>query len=127
MTQLSVGEQQPNRAGTDHRGDHCECPDVRPEAQRTPRSADRADREHRGGDHPIACAEGGLGAQRRGGADADEPVARQLSRQPSEPTVNSTAPAVSSTDPISVDAGTAAKFVVYLLMSGLLLRGGVSP
>ena len=79
VTQQSAGEQQPDRAGTGYPDDRRERRAARPEGQRSPSGAHRASREHRRGGHPIGRAEGGLGAQRRGGADAGEPVARQPS------------------------------------------------
>jgi hypothetical protein len=77
VTQQSAGEQQPDRADTSHSDDRRERRAARPEGQRAPGGADHASREHRRGGHPIGRAEGGLGAQRRGGANAGEPVAWQ--------------------------------------------------
>lgn len=77
VTQQSTGEQQPDRSATGHRDDYRERRAARPEGQRAAGGADRAGREHRWSGDSIGRDKRGLGAQRRGGADAGEPVARQ--------------------------------------------------
>lgn len=77
VAEQAPGDQQHDRTCAAHRDDHGEHHPTCPQGQRARDDADGPGRQHRGGGDPVGQRESRLRAQRRGGADAGEPVARQ--------------------------------------------------